>query len=168
MASLGSKFISNCRCILDIFRDTCASVHNPPIESNIFMLIDVALNMMDGDSMLSYYARETNKYWDKIDSQNETYVCDNVDVILNSVNMDSNMRQTIKNVVNSYKMKQIITIIKKNDHDNGGDDMEYIWNALSALVRLSIKYVDEKRQRNKLDLPDITFDLEAMKAKYLK
>jgi hypothetical protein len=66
-------------------------------------------------------------------------------------------------------MRSIITIIKKNDEELPEEDrdMVYIWEALSALVRLSIKYVDLVRSTNPSALQDIKFNLEEMKVKYL-
>lgn len=167
--SLGSKFVSNCRAILDVFSDTCSRVPNPPIDTTTFSIVDVALKVVDGESMLKYYAKETSKYWDKVAQKDETYVCNNVDVILNSVQMDSGTRELINSLINSEKMSQVVHLINKNDRGvpEEDKDMTYIWEAMSALVRLSIKYVDECRSKNPNALPEIKFNVQDMKNKYL-
>ena len=167
--TLSSKFVSNCRAILDVFRDTCARTVKPPIDGTTFSLIDVSLGIIDGEGMLKYYAKETSKFWDKIDLRDDSYVCNNVDVILNSVTMDSKTRDLISSLINSDKMRSVIALIHRNDENVADDekDMVYIWSALTALIKLSIKYVDDSRKKNPSALPDITFDLETMKAKYL-
>lgn len=167
--TLASKFVSNCRAILDVFSDTCSRVSNPPIETTTFGIVDVALSVVDGESMLKYYARETSKYWDKIEQKDESYVCNNVDVILNSVQIDPNTRNLINSLINSEKMSKIVDLINKNDRGVPEEDrdMTYIWQAMSALVRLSIKYVEACRLKNPSALPDIKFDVKEMKSKYI-
>lgn len=169
-SNLASKFVSNCRAILDVFSDTCSKTANPPIETTTFGLVDVALSVVDGESMLKYYARETSKYWDKIAQKDESYVCNNVDVILNSVQMDSGTRDLINSLINSDKMSKVVQLINKNDRGLPEEDrdMTYIWEALSALVRLSIKYVDECRSKDPNALPEIKFNVKEMKNKYIQ
>lgn len=170
MSDLSSKFVSNCRAILDVFSDTCSKVANPPIAVTTFNIVDIALGAVDGESMLKYYARETSMYWDKIEQKDESYVCNNVDVILNSVNIDPGTRELINSLINSDKMSKVVDLINKNDRGVPEEerDMTYIWEAMSALVRLSIKYVDYTRLRNPQALPEIKFDVKQMKARYVR
>lgn len=130
----------------------------------------MALNAVDGESMLKYYARETSMYWDKIEQKDESYVCNNVDVILNSVNIDSTTRDLINSLINSDKMGKVVELINKNDKGipEEDKDMTYIWKAMSALVKLSIKYVETCRLKNSQALPEIKFDVKLMKSKYIK
>ncbi len=169
-STLATKFVSNCRAILEVFSETCSRVSNPPIATSTFSIVDVALSVVDGESMLKYYARETNKYWDKIAQKDESYVCNNVDVILNSVQIDPNTREMINSLINSSKMSQVVQLINKNDKGLPEEDrdMTYIWDAMSALVRLSIKYVESCRLQDPNALPDINFDVNAMKNRYIQ
>lgn len=168
--TLATKFVSNCRAILDVFSYTCSRVSNPPIDKSTFGIVDVALSVVDGESMLKYYARETSKYWDKIEQKDESYVCNNVDVILSSVQIDPSTRELINSLINSDKMSKVVDLINKNDKSlpEEDKDMTYIWEAMSALVRLSIKYVELCRSKDPNALPDIKFNVSQMKAKYIK
>lgn len=168
------KFVNNCRAILETMKEACTGIANPPIDVGVFFMIDVGLSNMDAEGMIRYYANETHKYWDKVKIHDESFICNNVDLILNSVKIDDNFRKLILSLINNDKMQSVINIMKKNDEimkKNGYSDddlsLNYIWRAMEALVKLSIKYTTYRRTINPSDIPGATYELASMTAKWL-
>lgn len=167
------KFVNNCSVILETMRDACGSVTNPPIDPAIFSMIETALNNMDPISMIKYYANETHKYWDKIKERDESFICSNVDLILNSVNIDPGMRNIVLSIINNEKMSKVISIIKAADeklrktHPNEETSLDYIWRAMEGMVKLSIKYTVNERTKNPNSVPGATYNLAVMSSKWL-
>lgn len=171
---LEDKFVNNCRAILETMRDACGDVANPPVDPGVFRLIDTALNVVDPTSMIRYYATETHKYWDQIKMHDEGFICSNVDIILNSVNMNEETRKIVKGIINNEKMTRVVKLMKDADAKlkvQGYEDddlaINYIWKAMEALVRLSIKYVIRERSKDPNALPRATYNLASMQAQWL-
>jgi len=170
--TLEAKFVNNCKAILDVMRNACRLVDSPPIEPGMFILIESVLSIMDAKGMIKYYANETWKYWDRIEANDADFICSNVDMILDSVNMDDQTRKSIKDVVGSSKMAKVVDIIKDNDvklrHQGKQDeeDLPYIFEAMKALVKLSIKYTIAERKLNPKAVPNATYDLASYAANW--
>jgi len=170
-----SKFVNNCRAILETLRDICAESSNPPVEPAIFNMISFALERMNPENMIKYYANETHKYWDKVAEHDESFICSNVELVINSIKIDDSMRDLILSIINSHKMAEVVKLMKLSDKrlkQQGTPDedlnLNYVWRAMESLVRLSIKYTIAERTKDSKAVPGATYDLADMAARWIK
>jgi len=167
------KFVNNCGAILETMRDACSSVRNPPIDPSIFSMIETAMNNMDPITMLKYYANETHMYWDKIKERDESFICSNVDLILNSVNIDQGTKNIVLSIINNEKMSKVIDLIKvaderlKKTHPETETSLDYIWRAMEGMVKLSIKYTMQERTKDPKAVSGASYNLAVMSSKWL-
>jgi hypothetical protein len=168
------KFVNNCRAILETLRDVCSGVPNPPVEPAIFDMISLALEHMNPENMIKYYANETHEFWDKVAEHDEAFICSNVEIVINSVKIDDGMRGMILSIINSHKMAEVVKLMKLADKrlkQQGTPDedlnLNYVWRAMESLVRLSIKYTIAERTKNPKAVPNATYDLSNMAARWI-